>query len=324
MLSGFDALKEQRRKYNAPIDKNSIQYRCFIKKNSFSIFEFACLMAGLAPWNLNDSYIAHETIERSVRPFINSLLDAIWYDNIIHKVFTEVPVLEGFATVTKNYKNTKTENLCFPFQSFYEFCREREIDFPLPIPEGFVPSIIPSSESLALNPETAPTETASTLATDNQAQSELETLRVQVNKLQQENSRLNDELDRVKADLVEAKTVGGEIEQLKKENTALLATLNGQEESEFSIDDFRKLLNKDHPHYRPGLDMAIRLWLKSENSEKREEVTIKGDLNGLLNDLIFENYPNLSKDEREKYFSRNERNRILTLVNWDKKGTKYQ
>lgn len=170
------------------------------------------------------------------------------------KLFSEGnPALRGYPTTSLNEVFSVQINLS-SFQELPNSFTCTYTDHPFLFESEF---IYPENKEEDFS-ETPSIETASYLVTDNQAQSELETLRGQVKELQQENSRLNDELDKVKADLEEAKKVGGEIERLKEDNASILAILNRQD-----IQDLIKLTDKDGKYYRVRITPMLRTFVRA-------------------------------------------------------------
>ena len=72
-----DSNRPDRTSYGKPLDKTSPQYAVLINKTRFTLFEFACLQAGIDPASFDGSLISEEVKEAKVGPYLRELLAAV-------------------------------------------------------------------------------------------------------------------------------------------------------------------------------------------------------------------------------------------------------
>lgn len=71
------ANRPDRSSYGKPLDKSSPQYAVLINKSRFTLFEFACLQAGIDPASFDGSFLSEEVKEAKVGPYLRELLAVV-------------------------------------------------------------------------------------------------------------------------------------------------------------------------------------------------------------------------------------------------------
>ncbi len=72
--------RPDRSSYGKPLDKASPQYAVLINKTRFTLFEFACLQAGIDPASFDGSLLSEEVKESKIGPYVRELLAAVEKD----------------------------------------------------------------------------------------------------------------------------------------------------------------------------------------------------------------------------------------------------
>lgn len=123
--------RELRARFTQPIDTTSIQYQAFIRKRRFSIEQFSCLLANIAPWNLDGSLLSGQAVLDVAGPFIELLKEEleITLESEDGFCFEKVARLCGIEAY--KFEETRGETLAeFPVAAFMRFCERRNIPFP--------------------------------------------------------------------------------------------------------------------------------------------------------------------------------------------------
>ena len=139
-MDGNMAAKQgpDRAQYGRPLDKTSTQYATLIRKKKFTIFEFACLQAGIDPTSFDGSFLSGEVEEIKLGPYIRELLGSITKE----KGEDDGPPFEepkfllcGFSNVNLNLFDDKlTDKLEFSAEAYVKYCNNNEL--PCPISNG--------------------------------------------------------------------------------------------------------------------------------------------------------------------------------------------
>lgn len=130
--------QERRLYFTQPLDKSEPEYLAFIKKSYFTIREFATLLAGLRPWVFDNSDLADKVYASRVKPFLELLLDDLSAD-LVDKDEDgwslnrrECPwILLGDEPSINVFDWDHRENTAFHVQSYFRYCEQNNIPFPI-------------------------------------------------------------------------------------------------------------------------------------------------------------------------------------------------
>ena len=124
--------------YSQPINKTEPEYLAFIRKRKFTVREFATLLAGLRPWVFDNSDLADKVYTSRVKPFLELILDDLSAELVDENEDgwslnrREYPwVLLGDDPSINDFDWDHRENTAFHVRSYFRYCEQNNIPFPI-------------------------------------------------------------------------------------------------------------------------------------------------------------------------------------------------